>query len=215
MVIIGIIINIGHKFKSYSDLCKMENVDCEFKIIDYSKLKEPTLAELIEVLPSAIVLTVVLIYEQFLYLEEFDRRGKRYNNEGNLGEITTETKTLAIANLISGCLGGLPICINIFGTYENFAFNKKYGFKGTKWVGVLQIPFSYLLYSVFDSIFTMIPMFVLFIIVAIPVIYFIKNVLYFHWKNLPTIVFIALINLFTHPIFALIFACFISIYEIS
>lgn len=89
MVIIGIIINIGHKFKSYSDLCKMDNVDCEFKIIDYSKLKEPTLAELLEVLPSAIILTVVLIYEQFLYLEEFDRRGKRYNNEGNLGEITT------------------------------------------------------------------------------------------------------------------------------
>lgn len=89
MVIIGILININHKFKSYSDLCKMENVDCEFKIIDYSKLKEPTLAELLEVLPSAIVLTVVLIYEQFLYLEEFDRRGKRYNNEGNLGEVTT------------------------------------------------------------------------------------------------------------------------------
>lgn len=63
------------------------------------------------------ILTVILVYEQFLYLEEFDRRGKRYNNEGNLGEITTETKTLAIANLISGCLGGLPICINIFGTY--------------------------------------------------------------------------------------------------
>lgn len=89
MVIIGIIINISHKFKSYSDLCKMENVDCEFKIIDYSKLKEPSLAELFEVLPSAIILTVVLIYEQFLYLEEFDRRGKRYNNEGNLGEVTT------------------------------------------------------------------------------------------------------------------------------
>lgn len=61
-MIIGIIINIGHKFKSYSDLCKMDEVNCEFKIIDYSKLKEPTLAELLEVLPSAIVMAVVLIY---------------------------------------------------------------------------------------------------------------------------------------------------------
>ena len=49
----------------------MPNVNCDFEIIDSSKLKEPTLADLIEVLPSAIVLTIILIYEQFLYLEEF------------------------------------------------------------------------------------------------------------------------------------------------
>jgi hypothetical protein len=79
MVILGIAINIGHKFKSYSDLCLMDSVDCEFKIIDYNKLKEPSLAQLLEVLPSAMILTVILVYEQFLYLEEFDRRGKRYN----------------------------------------------------------------------------------------------------------------------------------------
>jgi hypothetical protein len=76
----------------------------------------------------------------------------------------------------------------------------------------MQIPFSYLLYSILDGAFTMIPMFVLFIIVATPVIYFIKNVLYFHWKNLPTILFLALISVFTHPVLALVFACFISIY---
>jgi hypothetical protein len=58
-------------------------------------------------------------------------------------------------------------------------------------------------------------MFVLFILVATPVIYFIKNVLYFHWRNLPTIIIIALISVFTHPTIALIFACFVSIYEIS
>lgn len=57
-------------------------------------------------------------------------------------------------------------------------------------------------------------MFVLFIIVAVPVIYFIRNVLTYHWSNLPTIIFIALISVFTHPIIALIFACFVSIYEI-
>lgn len=80
---------------------------------------------------------------------------------------------------------------------------------------MLQIPFSYLLYTELNSIFTKIPMFVLFILVATPVIYFIKNVLYFHWRNLPTILIIALISAFTHPTIALIVACFVSIYEIS
>lgn len=61
----------------------------------------------------------------------------------------------------------------------------------------------------------MIPLFVLFIVVATPVIYFIKNVLYFHWKNLPTILLLALISVTSHPIFALVVACFISIYEVS
>ena len=46
----------------------MESVDCEFKIIDYSKLKEPTLGNLLEVIPAALILTVILVYEQFLYL---------------------------------------------------------------------------------------------------------------------------------------------------
>ena len=157
-------------------------------------------------------MAIVILFEQFLYLEEFDRRGKRYRNEGDLGEVTTETKVLAVANLVSGALGGLPICVNIFGTYENFAFNKAQGFKGTKWVGLLQIPFSFLLYTFADFLFKMVPLFVLFIIVATPVIYFIRNVLTYHWYNLPTIIFIALISVFTHPIIALIFACFVSIY---
>jgi MFS superfamily sulfate permease-like transporter len=61
----------------------------------------------------------------------------------------------------------------------------------------------------------MIPMFVLFILVATPVIYFIKNVLRSNYSNLYTIIVIALISVFTHPIIALIFACFVSIYEIS
>ena len=82
-------------------------------------------------------------------------------------------------------------------------------------MGVLQIPFSYLLYSLLDRFFTMIPMFVLFILVATPVIYFVKNMLAAHWKNLPTILLLALVSVFTHPVFALIFACFLSIYEIS
>ncbi len=61
----------------------------------------------------------------------------------------------------------------------------------------------------------MIPMFVLFIIVATPVIYFVRNVFASNYQNLHTILIIALISVFTHPIIALIFACFVSIYEIS
>lgn len=32
-------------------------------------------------------MTVVVIFEQFLYLEEFERRGKRFGSEGNLGDV--------------------------------------------------------------------------------------------------------------------------------
>ena len=62
-------------------------------------------------------MTVILIFEQFLYLEEFERRAKRYNSGGNLDDIKTESKVLTVANIVSGCLGGLPVCINMFATY--------------------------------------------------------------------------------------------------
>ena len=78
----------------------------------------------------------------------------------------------------------------------------------------MQIPFSFLLYTFVNQIFMNIPLFVLFVIVATPVIYFIRNVLLYHWSNLPTILFIAIVSVCTHPIIALIFACFVSIYEI-
>lgn len=117
LAILGILANWGHTFLSYSDICAMETVDCQFYIVDQTNLKEPILAELVEVLPPALIMAVIILFEQFLYLEEFERRGKRYRNEGTLGSVTTETKVLAVANIISGVLGGLPICINIFGTY--------------------------------------------------------------------------------------------------
>jgi hypothetical protein len=47
MVIIGILINLGHKFKSYSDLCNMEEVNCTFIILDAQNLKQPELSEII------------------------------------------------------------------------------------------------------------------------------------------------------------------------
>lgn len=129
-----------------------------------------------------------------------------------LGEITTESKTLAIANIISGCLGGLPICINLFGTYENYTFNNKNESKGTKWVGLLQIPFSYCLYSFLSQIFNIIPLFILFAIVATPTVYFLKNVISLHRAQLPIIIFLAALNVLTHPLFALVLATLISVY---
>lgn len=68
-------------------------------------------------IPATLVMTAILIFEQFLYIQEFERRGRYYFGEGNLGDIHTETRVLALANTISGCLGGLPICINLFATY--------------------------------------------------------------------------------------------------
>jgi len=67
----------------------MEAVDCTFYVIDKRNIKEPTFAELLEVVPSSIVMAIVVIFEQFLYLEEFERRGKRFKSEGSLGEIKT------------------------------------------------------------------------------------------------------------------------------
>jgi MFS superfamily sulfate permease-like transporter len=60
---------------------------------------------------------------------------------------------LGLANIISGFLGGLPICISLFATYENFSFNVKTGDKGTKLVGLMQVPVSYALYSILRFLF--------------------------------------------------------------
>ena len=122
---------------------------------------------------------------------------------------------LAIANIISGCLGGLPVCINMFATYENFAFNQKYGFKGTKLVGLMQIPVSYCLYSFLSFFYERIPLFILFTIVATPTIYFLRNMLALHSKNILMISFIASLSVLTHPVIALIFATIVSIYDIA
>ena len=103
----------------------------------------------------------------------------------------------------------------MFATYENFAYNKKYGFSGTKWVGVMVIPVSYCLYSFLSFFYERIPLFILFTIVATPTIYFLRNMLAIHYKNLLIIVFIAALNVVTHPVVALIFAAIVSIYDIA
>jgi hypothetical protein len=66
-----VLANIQHMFKSYSDLCSREDVDCEFYIVDVKNLKEPQLTDLIEVIPTALVMAIIVLFEQFLYLEEF------------------------------------------------------------------------------------------------------------------------------------------------
>jgi hypothetical protein len=79
----------------------------------------------------------------------------------------------------------------------------------------MQIPVSYCLYSFLSFFYERIPLFVLFIIVATPVIYFLKNMLAVHSKNLLMIVLIAALNVVTHPVIALIFATIVSIYDIA
>ena len=61
----------------------------------------------------------------------------------------------------------------------------------------------------------MIPLFILFVIVATPVIYFLSNMLRIYRGQLIFISCLAGLNVITHPVLALILAAFISIYDIS
>lgn len=178
-------------------------------------LIRPTLEQLFTLIPAALVMTVVVVFEQFLYLEEFERRSKRFGSEGSLGNIYSETRVLGLANIISGCLGGLPICLNLFATYENFSFNMRVGYKGTKLVGLMQMFVSFPLYSVLKWFFNRVPLFILFIVVATPVIYFLRNMLRVHYRNIILISCLAALNVLTHPIIALVVAAFLSVHDIS
>lgn len=79
----------------------------------------------------------------------------------------------------------------------------------------MQIPVSYALYSILRFLYEMIPLFILFVIVATPPIYFLSNMLSVHYRHIIFISCLAALNVFTHPIIALILAAFISIYDIS
>lgn len=103
----------------------------------------------------------------------------------------------------------------MFATYESFAFNQKHGFKGTKWVGLLQIPVSYCLYSFLKVFYESIPLFIIFVIVVTPMVYFLRNMLRKHSSNIVLIVILAALNVLTHPVIALIAACFVSIYDMA
>lgn len=61
----------------------------------------------------------------------------------------------------------------------------------------------------------MIPLFVLFVVLALPAIYFLSNMLRIHYRHIVFIVVLAALNVVTHPIIALIVAAFISIHDIG
>lgn len=61
----------------------------------------------------------------------------------------------------------------------------------------------------------MIPLFILFTVVATPTIYFVRNMLRIHYRHVIFITVLAAINVLTHPIIGLILACFISIADIA
>ena len=82
-------------------------------------------------------------------------------------------------------------------------------------MGLMQIPVSFLLYTIFAQLFQSIPLFILFIVIATPAIYFIQSVLVFNWRNILLILTIGVIAIITHPVVALVAACIVSIYDLS
>lgn len=68
-IVLGIAINWTHYFKSFEDLCTVEGVDCTFYIVNTDNLIQPTLEQIVKLLPAACVMTVIIVFEQFLYLE--------------------------------------------------------------------------------------------------------------------------------------------------
>lgn len=87
LLILGIVINWSHYFLSYEDLCKVEKVDCNFYVLKLENIAIPHLKQIVSMLPAAVVMAAIVSFEQFLYLEEFERRGRRYGGEGNLGNV--------------------------------------------------------------------------------------------------------------------------------
>jgi hypothetical protein len=79
----------------------------------------------------------------------------------------------------------------------------------------MQVPVSYMLYSILKFLYEMIPLFVLFVVFALPAIYFLSNMLQIHYRHLLFICVLAALNVLTHPIIALILAAFVSIYDIG
>ena len=103
LVIVGIAINWTGIFESAKNLCADDivipsatngdpiplEIDCHFYVLKLENLQVPRFEELITLIPAALVLGAVIVFEQFLYLEEFERRGKRFGGGGDLGNIKT------------------------------------------------------------------------------------------------------------------------------
>lgn len=76
LVILGIALNWKKFFLSAEDLCNYRDpehpdepyVDCAFYILKLENLKILSIGEIITLIPAALVLSAVLLFEQFLYL---------------------------------------------------------------------------------------------------------------------------------------------------
>lgn len=79
----------------------------------------------------------------------------------------------------------------------------------------MQVPVSYALYSILKFFYEMIPLFVLFVVISLPAIYFLSHMLRIHYRHIVFISVLAALNVLTHPMIALILASFISIYDIG
>ena len=82
---IAVFVARNHYFLSYQNLCGRDKVDCNFYIIKMENLLAPKIQQLLTLLPASLVMTAIIIFEQFLTLEEFERRGKRFGGGGDLG----------------------------------------------------------------------------------------------------------------------------------
>jgi hypothetical protein len=212
LALIGLLANIKNSFLTYESLCSWSGVDCSFYLVNLKNVVIPRLEEMMYLLPASVVLAAVLMFEQFLYIEEFRRLGRKNREEGDLGDIQREVLVMSCANIVCGIVGGLPVCINLFATYENYSFTKKYHFRGTKVVGLSQIIFNYLLYGPLKSVYDHIPLFVIFCIIGTPLIYFFKTVYKYFSRDLRLVAMLGILNVLTHPVFALVIASFYTIY---
>ena len=78
VVIIGLLLNLNHLFMSFSDVCNLKTeteqtvFNCEFAILDQSAVVIPkTITPILNAIPHAFILTLTIIFEQFLFIEEF------------------------------------------------------------------------------------------------------------------------------------------------
>lgn len=62
IVLLFILINTKHFFKRYEDLCSMPDVDCKFYLVKLENMIPPSFEKIILMIPSAIVMTAVLIF---------------------------------------------------------------------------------------------------------------------------------------------------------
>jgi hypothetical protein len=62
LVVLGIAVNFKHIFLNYDDLCLYPEVDCKFYIIKISNIVPPALQKMIMLVPSAAVMSVVLVF---------------------------------------------------------------------------------------------------------------------------------------------------------